>query len=282
MRSNDFSRRCFTLVELLVATAITLAIVFLFVKMIETVRRTVKLSNQLMDATAKTRFIFDRMAMDFKEMPKRMDIDYCMTNNVTGEDFMRIITRVKGPGGDRGVSLVGYKIEADEKGVYGLYRGIHGYHWKDVGFMGVNAQGFVPRLKSLLPELDLKQSDYELLASGIIKVAFAFQYKSDGKIYQRLPYYYEGTNYQASLVQITNIGSIVVGMAVMDLKETALLTRDVSDKLASKFTEVPEGVTPLPQWNTNIEENFSAFAEGLPKPVAQSVRVYQRFYPLNE
>ncbi len=267
--------KSFTLVELLVAMAITSVLVFLFVQMIDLVSRSIKLSSQMMDSNAKARFVFDRMAMDFERMPKRLDMGYVMTNAAPGNDFFRFVSRLKGPGGDRTVSLVGYKLMKDAKGYYGLYRGVHGYNWEDLGFMGLNESGQPPDLLNLNPAIAIRNDDYDLLVPDLFRVTVAFQCKNDGKIYRDPPQFSDGT------VQITNIASVVVGLAIMDSKTKGMMTLEQVDLLASKFVTPRDEVLPYQAWSTNLEKGFPQFMEGLPKPVAQSVHIYQNFYPLD-
>lgn len=275
------STACFTLPELMVVMTIGIMISYFFVKMIDTVRKTVSKSNQQVDMTAKTRFVFDRISNDLKNMPRRTDMDYYMSNDDAEDDFLRFISQVRGVDSDRELSLVGYKIQKNSKGILGIYRGVHGYQWSDVGFMGISTNGIVPNLMHLSKGLDLKEKDYELLADGVLKVGLAFQYKNDGKIYKKPPFFYVGTNNTILHLQITNIASIVVGLVLVDLKKNPTLSEEVCEKLANKFTQPDDGVTPLPHWNTNYELNFSQFSKDLPKPIAESIQIYQRFFQLD-
>ncbi len=278
--SKTIFKHSFTLIELMFAMAISTAIVCILISIVGLIEKSMKRSSQIMTTSAKARFVFDRIGNDLKKMPQRTDIDYRMTNNVTREDFLRFITQIKSPEADRNLSLVGYKIQSDTNGVFGIYRGVHGYHWSDIGFMGINAQGTVPNLMKLPSVLNLSDDEYELIMPGVLKVGLAFQYKNDGIIYRAPPFYPRGTNTSITFLQITNISSIVLGMVVMDLKNERPLTEDISNQLANVFTGAPEGITPLPHWNTNLELQLSKHSDEIIKSFAKSIQIYQRFYPL--
>lgn len=271
-------RKSFTLPELLIAIAITSILLFFFTQILDTVNRTIKVSTQLIDSTAQARFVFDRLGIDLNNMPIRSDIDYVMTNSPVDTDFLRFLSKTKGPGGDRPLSLIGYKISQSESGAFSLHRGIKGYQWSSYGFMGFSTNRPVPSLLNLPDELSLGEKDYEEISSGIFKAGIVFQYKNTGKIHRAPPMTQLTTNRPSITIQITNLASVVVTFAIMDMKYKELMTPESYDLLATKFTEAPEGITPLAHWNTNLEYRFTEFSEGIPKPVAQSIRVFQRFY----
>ncbi len=285
MKFNSIKKRreirCFSLPELLIAIAITIGIAAIFGKIFDATSKTMRFGQQMIDSTAEARFVFERINTDLKNMICRSDTDYHMTNAGTGTDFFRFISQIGGPNGDRNISLIGYKIAPDENGFPVLFRGVHGYNWENVGYMGLDENGLPPSLLQLPTELNLKSEEYELLSKSVFHVAVCFQYKSDGKIHQNLPFVGSGTNQFQKMVQITNVASVIVGLAVIDVKSKEMLSLDQSLLLVSKFEDVPDGITPLSHWSTNLEYQFPKFAEGLPKIAAQSVRVYQRCYPLN-
>ncbi|MES2308558.1 MAG: prepilin-type N-terminal cleavage/methylation domain-containing protein [Verrucomicrobiota bacterium] len=273
------SRKSFSLTELMIAIAITSVLMFFFTQILGTVERTIKLSTQMIDSTSQARFVFDRIGLDLKSMPIRSDIDYHMTNAPMKEDFLRILSGIYGPEGNRPLSLIGYQIMTDENGIDGLYRGVRGYSWDTMGFMGFSSNQSAPSLLNLPEGLTLRDKDYEEIGSGIFRAEIAFQIKNTGKILRDPPFVTSTNRYSpARAIQITNIGSVIVTLATFDVKYKKMMNQELSDLLRSKFPIAPEGITPAAFWNTNLEYHFPEFAEGLPKPVAQSVRVFQRFY----
>lgn len=277
-------KKGFTLPELMVAMAITSLIGFLFIEIVQTITKTIKISRTPADAVQQAQYFFERLKIDLNQMPRRSDIGCYMASGVadSDRDFFRVISQVRGNGGDRGVSLVGYKLCEAEDCSMSLHRGVHGYNWSDSIFMSLDELGQPRDLCSLPTGSDLEDRDYEVLVPGVFRVALAYQCKNSGFISNAPPLYSLGTNQPSRLsIQRTNIASVIVGIAMLDQKKLELLTPEQKKLLISRFTEVPEGVTPLSHWNTNIEYLIGALSEGLAKEVVQSVRVFQQFYPLN-
>lgn len=280
-KPNHLKSRCFTLVEMMVSIAIALVLMVFLSTMVQMVEKTLRSNREFAATTSQARLIFNRLDYDLKKMPKRKDMGYTMTN-VDGEtDFLRFVTQIQGPGGDRKVSLVGYRQMINADGVTELYRGIRGYQWEDVGFMGLNSSGLPPDLMRLPESLSLTDKDYDLLARGVLKVDLCFQYKNSGKLFRNPPNIFNGTNQVPGSVAITNISSIVVGLVLMDNKGLALMTPEISEALVSRFTSPPEGVMPFSHWSTNLYQKNGELEKSLSKPILQSIRVYQRFFPLD-
>ena len=66
----------FTLVEMLVATAVLVLLVAMVTQLTNSAGTTITNSGKTMDADSEARLIFDRMANDFAKMVKRTDVDY--------------------------------------------------------------------------------------------------------------------------------------------------------------------------------------------------------------
>jgi len=72
------SNRGFTLVEMLVATAVLVLLIVLVAQLTNSATMTITSSRKHLDADAQARLIFDRMGNDFANMLKRKDVDYIL------------------------------------------------------------------------------------------------------------------------------------------------------------------------------------------------------------
>jgi len=75
----------FTLVELMVATAVLILLVVMVTQLTNSAATVTTGSRKHMDADSQARMIFDRMANDFSRMPKRTDMDCIFSNQATND-----------------------------------------------------------------------------------------------------------------------------------------------------------------------------------------------------
>src|SRR5438132_6836371 len=72
-RRTDFG---FTLVEMLISTAVLALLILIVTQVINTAATTVRPANKHIDTDTQARVVLDRMALDFAQMLKRTDVDY--------------------------------------------------------------------------------------------------------------------------------------------------------------------------------------------------------------
>jgi hypothetical protein len=77
-RRTDFG---FTLVEILISTAVLVLLILIVTQVINTAATTVRPANKHIDTDTEARTVFDRMAVDFAQMLKRTDVDYYLKAN---------------------------------------------------------------------------------------------------------------------------------------------------------------------------------------------------------
>jgi len=82
-RRTDFG---FTLVEMLISTAVLALLILIVTQVINTAATTVRPANKHIDTDTQARVVLDRMALDFAQMLKRIDVDYYLKGppNYTG------------------------------------------------------------------------------------------------------------------------------------------------------------------------------------------------------
>src|SRR5438132_3190588 len=71
----------FTLVEMLIPTAVLVLLILIVTQVINTAATTLRPANRHIDTDTEARTVFDRMAVDFAQMLKRSDVDYYFKAN---------------------------------------------------------------------------------------------------------------------------------------------------------------------------------------------------------
>lgn len=285
---KSVTQKSFSLLELMFAVAIIVLLVMMMMKILDMTTLAIKGSRRILDANHRACFALDRLNLDLKKMVLRNDVQPFFTNGPLGEDRLRFLATIKAPEADRRVSLIAYRLLKDDRGLSSLQRGIRGYQWQDRGFMGLDEKGEPTDLMTLPQKINLREKDYEDLIEGVVQCAVCFQYKSDGKVhlYPPLAAILPGsTNQFASgnkFIQTTNIASIIVGLVLVDFKNTSEVSSENNQAFTSLFTLPPDGVTPQAHWQSNLVS--SAFTEKkeavLPGRIESSLRIYQRFFPI--
>src|SRR5438094_9936825 len=70
------ARNAFTLVEVMVAVAVTAMIIFMMGQVTKNATAVARTSDKHIDTDVQARSVLDRMAVDFAKMLKRTDVDY--------------------------------------------------------------------------------------------------------------------------------------------------------------------------------------------------------------
>ena len=134
----------FTLVEVLVSTAVLVLIILSITLLFNAARSAIGLNNNHSDADAQARAVFDRMALDFAQMVRRPDVDYYLKDKSNtpqvGNDQLAFYSQVPGyclnPDGTSAAvgtqspaSLVVYRINADSTATNVAYNKLERMGW---------------------------------------------------------------------------------------------------------------------------------------------------------
>jgi len=110
----------FTLAELLVSMSVLLLVVFVSARLINSATTVTILDQKRMDTDSEARQILDRMAIDFAQMVKRIDVDYYVklaNQQRLQNDQIAFYSAVPGyyplSGAQSPVSLVGYRVNSN-------------------------------------------------------------------------------------------------------------------------------------------------------------------------
>lgn len=128
-------RQAFTLVEILVSTAIVMGIALLAGRMLNDVASATTHAGKLIDSDNEVRFVFSRMAGDFAAIHRRPDLNVHFQNQA-GNDAFYFFSQVPGhpasgsAAAPTGESLVGYRMAANPEQVE-LERLALGLNWAE-------------------------------------------------------------------------------------------------------------------------------------------------------
>ncbi len=311
-RGSDANQRAgFTLVEVLVATAVLALLVVLVAQMVSSATLVTTGSRKRMDADSQARAVFDRIAADVAGMVLRPDVDFIFSKN-PGNDTVFFYS--ESPGffhGNSGfeehspLSLVGYRVNPDSDPPLSLERLGKGLAWTGVpsGAEGGSAVFLTypdpgptptasptPFPKSTLAgnwtdtlgspgeHTDGEDDDYHTLSSNVFRFEYCFQLK-DGTFSEK-PYGPTRTSPEG----MTDVSAIVVAIAILD--DTSRQLGSPTDQMVGALEDFSgvnlpaESQLMAARWHATVQSPGFAAASGLPEAAASAVRVYQRHFPI--
>lgn len=301
MRKNPRSR-AFTLLEILIGVAILAILGLLIAQLITVTTRATRMSNVGIDAASQARLAFDRIGLDLAALVRRSDVDFVAGNSLSaGPPYpLMFLSEVTSPGiastNNRGVSLVGYQINTTADSTKpSLLRGSVPLSWT-----GANSHGVTGRQTNGLPEnlnsasIALAAADFDVLAPAVIRTAIGFQLypsgediglangttvKARGQVVYSPPILYDNAGQASAQIDRSQISSLIVGIVAMDPEIIKQVDASQVSALAASFPLPLDGELPVSEW-APICDNVSALPASVPLPARQSLRVFQRAFPI--
>ena len=308
-------RAAFTLTELLVTMGVLVVLVLLFTQVLNSAATITTLGHKRMDEDSQGRQLLDRMAFDFNQMLKRSDVDYYVKmpgNSEPGNDQIAFFSAVSGyypsSSNQSPLSLVGYRVNSDTtSAAYNkLERLGKGLLWNGVStndtaivFLPLTISATWPAACYPLCTSDTSyRTDpaYEVIGSDVFR--FEYYYLLKGQVVS-------GTTYNSVLTDtpwdtripghtsisgMKDVAAIVVAIAVIDPKSKVLLGNSDIVTLASTLIDygasaaagcpVPDWLAPgelIRQWQCVLDGT-----NGLPRPAISGIRLYERYFYLNQ
>jgi prepilin-type N-terminal cleavage/methylation domain-containing protein len=261
----------FSLVEILVATAVLSILALIIVQVISLTGRAINISSQNLDAAGQARLVFDRLAIDLAARPDRSDLGMIFTKKTTNaSDCFRFYSQVGGYNGARGITAVGYRIQTTNSNrLYQLERGATGTDFLATAQTPIQ---FLPQTIGAADAVstDNPDTDYEVLAKGVFRLEFCYLLAS-GKLTIANP--------NASPTDFTGISAIVVALGVIDNRSLELLSGGSGTQLAAlsnALQKTSDGDDPVSEWNQALSSGL--VVSGIPHAVLQNLRVYERIF----
>jgi hypothetical protein len=296
--------RGFTLAELVISIGVLVLLVLLFTQLLNSAATTTTLGHKRMDADSQARQLLDRMAIDFDQMLKRSDVSYFVKTgtippaNQTGNDQIAFFSAVPGyyPSGSTStqqspLSLVAYRVNNNPASAsYNkLERLGKGLDWNGVSTdPSLTPVVFLPlTISNIWPYATNQNSDpaYELFGPDVFRFEYYYLLSSSPSV---------GTANQLSAgpwsstdtFVVKDVAAIVVTIAVIEPKSRVLLTTANMEKLAgtngqtSPLVDFTTGWIPgqlLSTWQTALDG-----ITDMPRPAISGIRLYERYYYLNQ
>ncbi len=303
------SNQAFTIVEMLIAITVLAFIVLFVSRLVDSAAIITTQGHKRMDADSQGRQVLDRMAVDFDQMLKRTDVSYFIKAGTTGaamigNDRMAFFSAVPGnlastqSSYQSNVGVVAYRVNADATA--------NSYNRMERMGKGLNLSGAYSGAITPLVFLDnavtptttiasiwpaaisatATDSDYEMIGSQVFRLEYYFLLKSingnpildvNGNPTTLLSTGSQWTNTNAFLVK--DVAAIVVAIAAIDPKSRAILTNAQITTLIGRLPDYAAGVPGqlLSAWQTGLNSSTD-----MPRPAIQNVRLYERYFYLNQ
>ncbi len=271
--AHSMRQRAFTLVEVLVALVILIAVVLILTQIAGGVATATTSGHKRMDADGQARLVLDRLAFDMEKMLKRDDLDYTF-QNASGNDFLSFYAATQGYSSlARSVSVLGYRINAQ----YQLERAAKGIDWSAAD--GAVFTPFVSgtqtqQLVSTALQPTLADTDYQVLGDQVFR--FEFSYLVNGTA--------SGSGPKLTTIspaKISDMLALVVSIAVLDQKSRAVLSGTAPlATLANLLSDPQDGQDTAENWTRIVNSPPVPPSAGIPTSVVSAIRIYQRYYYL--
>jgi len=265
----------FTLIELMVAMAVFAMMAVLLVVMVDGTTRVTGQSHRRISGDAGARQTLDRISADVARAIMRDDLPFRVDKTV-GNDGISFLANVDGYTEGRGMSVISYN---GSNGT--LQRGVDATSWTD----GSEAMDFtsVTNAAANAGYLERPGMDYEIIAQDVFRLEIAFL-MGDGTIKANIGSPTNATPGVASLASSSGtsasntIKAIIIGIASIDERAREALGTAGVTALQGAFPDAGVNQDLIATWE-GYSSN-SSYATNTPA-VRQSVRVYQRYIPIN-
>jgi type II secretory pathway pseudopilin PulG len=295
-------------VELLAAVVVLTIIGVLIAQITKAASDTTRISNRAVDAAAQARLAFDRLALDISALIRRYDVDFRATNSpALDAPALEFLSQVTSSGlssaSNRGLSLVAYQVSTHaDTGRPCLVRAGKAVAWNNPGkaLAGYYTNGLPVRFSDPLFPVGISGTDYDVLAPGIIRMVIGFQLVPDDEevtlagsavplaekalgqtVYQPPVWTATPTDGGAGvdLADTFRIASLIIGIVAVDVESLKLTDAAGVQALADAFPIPDDGEMPVEAWQA-IASQVDGLPVGVPLPVRQSLRVFQRAFPI--
>jgi len=276
----------------------------LIAQVVSAVSSATKLSNQGVDAAAQSRLALDRIGADIASGAFQKDVDFSAYNpTVADKSFLTLLSGVTSVDStaagfaNRKISVISYRMATspDNQDRRCLLRAGKALGWKDRNFMGLQPNGFPPSFSDPTYTFNPTDNEYDVLSPGVIQVVIGYQLTGDGKpalladgttidhsagniVYS--PPVQGSTAPANAYIDQERIGSLIVGLVIIDPEKLKVATAANVDDLATAFSTPPAtGKLPVENWMA-ATSSLSNLPGSVPLQIRQSVKLYQRFFPL--
>lgn len=278
----------FSLIELLVATAILCLIVVLSAQTVSFVQQTASISIRSSDCDIEARQIFRRLQTDIDNLVRRKDVFFTLpagsslflsspASPQTGanDSFLNFYALVPGYEGDRSIAQVAWRMNENTKQKMQLERGVAGIYYNG----GATRLELLPL--SATPALTpVDTTDYQVIGTGVFRfeVGYVYEVTSESGAKQ-----WRVSGSLPAGKSLQDAKALFIRMVLLDSKALQLLTSAQTTAIARKFSPLEAGGEPLDvlarSWKKVIEDG-SLSEDDLPSSLIMGIHVYERIFPL--
>ena len=285
------TRTAFTLIEVLVATAVLALLVLLIANILQSGSVVISGSRKHLGADAEAREVFSQFGMDLARRPRHADLDVLLSSSNNALFFYSEAPGFQSTSDTRQfnkLSLVGYRVNQDTQ----LERLGKGLTWDTPPFLTYADQppttNSTPLAASTIfgvwgttvgsapAHTDGVDASYHLFARSVFRLFYCFQ-KTDGSLAL-------APTFDPARGKFAETSALILTLAVLD--ETSRKTLGDISKLATALptptqADLSAGRLPAEVWQSAVD-NSAQFASdaGIPATAAARVRIYQRSFPL--
>ena len=298
-------------------SSVVLTLIISFVAaLVNSAANTTNRGHTRMDTDEQARVVMERMGLDFKRLVLRSDVDFqfikhATTDSQDGNDEFYFYANTEGYAGDRGLSVVGYRVDPggtnatiDNTGK--LERGVHGLFWSAAGGTQMAFAQATPsptpatspsaaaaptptqslQFSNTLDQKNLLPTDsaneFQVLSDNVFRLEFSFLLKGSQSTNPVVSTAMTDPMTGAATLQIQSVAAIIVTIAVLDGKSQALLTDTARHTLQTAFPDAVAGQNTASTWSTLAGQPAFAAGLNLSPALTNGIRIYQRYFYLGQ
>jgi hypothetical protein len=291
----------FTLAELLVSISVLTLLVFLATQLVNSAATVTILGNKRIDADSEARQVLDRMAIDFAQMVKRIDVNYYVklaTQQRLQNDQIAFYSSVPGynpsSGTQGSVSLLAYRVNSDPNSTsYNKMERLgKGLVWNGASATDTPVVFLPFTISNTWPSavsMTTADSSYEIIGPDVFRLEYYYLLKtSTGQSALSDSPCLDAQN--CATLSIRDVLAIVVDIAVIDPRSKVLLTDQQiatlngNSGLTNFLTDWSQDYNKpgklLNAWQNTL--NAIIRTQRLPRQAASGVRFYERYFYLSQ
>jgi type II secretory pathway pseudopilin PulG len=282
-------------VEILVAEAIFLILLFVVIQLIFGVVQTAESQKKRMDALGDARQSLDRLSLDWAQRVRRSDVLGAFTRQTATSANapnaqISFLTQAQAYSGTRHLAWVSYGVNnvaqvnqgSQNTTTPALVRGILGYNW-------ASSDGAANPLMTFPAGASAPTTGtptVEPLANTVFRFEYCFlQQMPPPATPAPTTTTSAFTTNPALFLNSSSLVGVVVTVASLDQPSRQILTQSQLVAMGNALPSVTDGQNPQSVWLTTINNGTftaAATAAGVPKSVANAVRVFQRILYIKE
>lgn len=285
---SDHDPDGFTLIEILVATAVLIILVAMVASIVQSGNAVISSSRKHLSADSEAREVFGQFGMDLARMPRRNDLDVLTSSSNNAIFFYSEAPGFQSAADSRQfnkLSLVGYRVNSQAQ----LERLGKGLTWENQPFLTYSSQPLTTN-STPVPDSTISETwkaavgsapaygngvddNYHLFADGVFRIFYCFQ--TTNGAYTKKP------ASTAITGPLGDASSLILTLAILDSESRKLVTDTSKLATALPDPDLSNNKLPAETWQAAVD-NVSRFAQdaGIPTAAASRVRIYQRSFPL--